>query len=302
MRRTDSATAALASCEVSRRPCRRSNDEMVCRLFFTRWWISRIVASLVSSRRSRLRTSVTSRSSSTPPVTVACPAAPDRIGMHRVSRVTSSVWSNSSITGAMRVERPAHRGVVEPELGEAQPDGVGADADAVQRRHGVRRGVAHPGVLVEHHHAVADARRGAGVADRAAVGERALGDHRREPLEDADVGALQLAGQTAGAARPLAGQHGDRAGRRSAPGWPSSAPARPATTRRCRPRRSRPARYAAFSSGRSSSATGADVVGDVDRLAGGRAHLADDEPRALRPSARTAAGRRSTGRRADRTR
>ena len=101
IRRTDSATAALASCEVSRRPCRRSSEEMVCRLFFTRWWISRIVASLLSSRRSRLRTSVTSRSSSTPPVTDACGGDPDRIGMHRVSRVTSSVWSNSSITGAI---------------------------------------------------------------------------------------------------------------------------------------------------------------------------------------------------------
>ena len=36
---------------------------MVCRLFFTRWWISRMVASFDSSRRSRRRRSVTSRSS-----------------------------------------------------------------------------------------------------------------------------------------------------------------------------------------------------------------------------------------------
>ena len=36
MRRTDSSIAAFASADSSRRPCRRSNDEIVCRLFFTR--------------------------------------------------------------------------------------------------------------------------------------------------------------------------------------------------------------------------------------------------------------------------
>jgi len=79
IRRTLSATAALASAEVSRRPCRRSSEEMVCRLFFTRWWISRMVASFDSSILSRLRTSLTSRSNSNPPVT--SPAA--STGMQR---------------------------------------------------------------------------------------------------------------------------------------------------------------------------------------------------------------------------
>ena len=69
IRRTDSPTAEIASGCVRRRACRRSSEEIVCRLFLTRWWISRIVASLLSSSRSRLRSSVTSRSSRTPPVT-----------------------------------------------------------------------------------------------------------------------------------------------------------------------------------------------------------------------------------------
>ncbi len=46
----------------------RSSDATVCRLFFTRWWISRIVASLVMQLRSWCRTSVTSRQSTIAPV------------------------------------------------------------------------------------------------------------------------------------------------------------------------------------------------------------------------------------------
>src|SRR5262249_15509224 len=51
-----------------RRACSRSSAATVCRLFFTRWWISRIVASLVISSRSRCRSSVTSRTSTRAPV------------------------------------------------------------------------------------------------------------------------------------------------------------------------------------------------------------------------------------------
>ena len=50
-------SAARASPSGSRRACSRSSAATVCRLFFTRWWISRIVASLVSSSRSRRRSS-----------------------------------------------------------------------------------------------------------------------------------------------------------------------------------------------------------------------------------------------------
>ena len=72
--------------EISRRACRRSSDEIVCKLFFTRWWISRIVASFESNSRSRLRSSVTSRIKSTPPVTTPF----STIGMHRDNNVTSA--------------------------------------------------------------------------------------------------------------------------------------------------------------------------------------------------------------------
>ena len=95
IRRTDSDTAALASGFSSRRACSRSSDEIVCRLFFTRWWISRIVASLLISSRSRLRRSVTSRTSSTPPAI----SPPARIGRQRHSRATSDAGSNSSTIG-----------------------------------------------------------------------------------------------------------------------------------------------------------------------------------------------------------
>ena len=50
-----------------RRAWRRSRAATVWRLFFTRWWISRMVASLVTSSRSRRRRSVTSRSSTRAP-------------------------------------------------------------------------------------------------------------------------------------------------------------------------------------------------------------------------------------------
>ena len=95
MRRTDSSTAALASGDDSRRPCRRSSDEIVWRLFFTRWWISRMVASLESSRRSRRRSSEMSRSSTSEPVTVPCSSS----GMNRMSTVISGPRSISSVAG-----------------------------------------------------------------------------------------------------------------------------------------------------------------------------------------------------------
>jgi hypothetical protein len=95
MRRTLSATAALASGDCRRRPCRRSSDEIVCRLFFTRWWISRIVASFDRIIRSRRRSSVTSRTRRMPPVT----SSPSRSGMQRDRSVISEPCSDSSVTG-----------------------------------------------------------------------------------------------------------------------------------------------------------------------------------------------------------
>ena len=37
IRRTESSIPVLASGELRRRPCNRNSDEIVCRLFFTRW-------------------------------------------------------------------------------------------------------------------------------------------------------------------------------------------------------------------------------------------------------------------------
>ena len=71
-RRTASSSAAGASGLSIRRAWSRSSAATVCRLFFTRWWISRIVASLVISSRSRLRRSVTSRSSTSAPMRSPC--------------------------------------------------------------------------------------------------------------------------------------------------------------------------------------------------------------------------------------
>ncbi len=69
-RRTASSSAARPASESIRRDCSRSSAATVCRLFFTRWWISRMVASLVINSRSRRRSSVTSRQSTREPVGV----------------------------------------------------------------------------------------------------------------------------------------------------------------------------------------------------------------------------------------
>ena len=66
-RRTDSISASRPSALTVRRACRRSSAATVCRLFFTRWWISRMVASLDIRARSRRLTSVTSRISTAAP-------------------------------------------------------------------------------------------------------------------------------------------------------------------------------------------------------------------------------------------
>ena len=103
------------------------------------------------------------------------------------------------------------RGVVEAELGQALPDGVGADADPVQRRDRVRGRVLHASVGVHDHHAVTDPRGDRGGAAAGLEREGALGDHLREAIEDGQVGPLQLARLAAGPRRPLLRQHRDDA-------------------------------------------------------------------------------------------
>jgi hypothetical protein len=60
--------------------------------------------------------------------------------MQRTSMMTSP-RSTSSVTGLPTVSNAAHRLVVEAELAQAHALGVGVHAHAVQRRHGVGRGV-----------------------------------------------------------------------------------------------------------------------------------------------------------------
>jgi hypothetical protein len=95
MRRTVWSITAFASSDCTRRPARRSSDEIVWRLFFTRWWISRIVASFDRRRRSRRRSSEMSRNSTTAPDTTPCSSS----GMQRRSTVTSGPRSSSCVTG-----------------------------------------------------------------------------------------------------------------------------------------------------------------------------------------------------------
>ena len=83
-RRIAWVSASRASSECVRRAWMRSSDATVCRLFFTRWWISRIVASLVMSSCSWWRSSVTSRLSTIAPI-----RSPRwRIGIARSDTVT----------------------------------------------------------------------------------------------------------------------------------------------------------------------------------------------------------------------
>ena len=278
IRRTDSDTAAFASGFVSRRACRRSSDEIVCRLFFTRWWISRIVASLLSSSRSRLRSSVTSRTSSTPPATSSAGRGSARSG---TAASTSAPCSNSSTTGTLVLVGLAHRVVVEAELGEAHPDGVGVDADAVQRRVGVRRQVADP------------RRRRRGSSRRRRPAARRSSRRPRpgygnvpsaiiagEAVEDRHVRALELARRRARPARPTRGSaRRSCRRRRSAPGWPASAPSRAAPRPSTSPSVISPDVNAEVEH-RLLGHVGerADPVGVVHGLAGRRADLADDQP------------------------
>ena len=107
------------------------------------------------------------------------------------------------------LERLTHGAVLEAELGQPHADRGGLDADAVQRRVGVRREVVHLGVAVEPHHAVADAGSGAGVTDPGRERELAVADHLHELLEDRLVGALELARTASGLFDPLLRQHRD---------------------------------------------------------------------------------------------
>ncbi|CAM5651393.1 hypothetical protein STENM327S_03155 [Streptomyces tendae] len=94
-RRTASSSASRPRSDSMRRACSRNRAATVWRLFFTRWWISRMVASLVINSRSRRRSSVTSLRSTSEPMRVP-------LGLSGMARnwITPSCASISNSRGA----------------------------------------------------------------------------------------------------------------------------------------------------------------------------------------------------------
>ena len=191
MRRTDSSTAALASGDDSRRPCRRSSDEMVCRLFFTRWWISRMVASFDSSRRSRRRSSEMSRSSTTRAGDAAVLEQRDAAHQHgdlrapaRSPRCRAAPWRTRCARPSPA--GPARRGAC-PRCWRARRRGAAPRWRSARRT----RPGAEPSSRI-----TPSPTRGASSLEALLAGERELArrDHPGEAVEHLDVGALELAG------------------------------------------------------------------------------------------------------------
>ena len=229
-RRTASSSADLASAESIRRAWRRSSAATVWRLFFTRWWISRMVASLVTSSRSRRRRSLTSRTSTSAPIRVPC-------GRSGIDRTISATEDVAELGVAVRpatehraqrllVRALSRRDQVARQVGQHHP-GRGrrtgpADGRPTARWDSRRR----PPGLVHPQEAVADAGRVGVVAALA----RATGSARRR---SSGSGRPRSAGRTARAGwasgRP-AGWCADRPprspGRPGGPGWSRCGPGR----------------------------------------------------------------------------
>ena len=252
-RRTASSSATRPSGTSIRRACSRSRAATVWRLFFTRWWISRMVASLVTSSRSRRRRSVTSRSSTSPPV-----CSP--VGLSGIERRISVAWCVAELGVARHpaAEHGADRLLVGAHPGRHQLAGLPGQRGAAE-------------VAGQPELAVDRLRVGAG------VGHVPLGVHADEPVADARgvgvVGALpreregsrgrssararwRSGGRTARAgsayARPggwCCGRPRRSAGRRGVRGWPRPAPVRrhatPGRPRARCARRAGPSRAAA---------------------------------------------------------
>ena len=171
-RRTLSPSARRASGIAVRRACRRSRAATVCRLFFTRWWISRIVASLrqqglvaaaqvgdVAHEHQRAR-----RVARAGAAAARAPAWPRRgrrdLHAQRVPPASAAVDAGGDLGGVERVgDQPAGRG------GERQPDEVAGVAHPVVGRERVGAGVGDEALRVEPDQAVAGARARVGARD-----------------------------------------------------------------------------------------------------------------------------------------
>ena len=152
--------------ESIRRACSRSSAATVCRLFFTRWWISRMVVSLVTSSRSRRRRSVTSRSRITPPM-----CSPS--GRSGIARTISATVAGADLGVAVRraaedraqrllVGPPPRRHQVAGEIGEQVAGEVTGQAEPAVDRQRVGARVDHATGGVDAEEPVADPR-GVGV-------------------------------------------------------------------------------------------------------------------------------------------
>ena len=119
IRRSASSKAVRPAASVSskRRAWRRSRDEIVWRLFFTRWCTSRMVASLVKRSRSLRRRSVTSRSRIAAPVTSPL----EMRGMQRIINMTSGSLSTSSIAGSLFAKASSTAEVSSPRAAKLEP-------------------------------------------------------------------------------------------------------------------------------------------------------------------------------------
>ena len=278
-RRTASSSAALASGASIRRAWSRSSAATVWRLFFTRWWISRMVASLVTSSRSRRRRSVTSRSRISAPI--RSPSGRSGIDAHderprrrcrpRCRGVPGRSSTALSVSSSVRCRGGTSARVND---GQLEPGEVAAVPEPAVDRQRVGAGVGNPPVGVDAQEPVADPRRVGVVAALAGVGEvarrRSSGSGRRRSggrTAPGGWGCGPPAGWCCG--RP---RRSTRSARRT-----GIASTRTGTSSRhsgSPSRTSRPASYAASSSGRRPAGTKvpSDVVDQRGR-AGGRAHL-----------------------------
>ena len=206
MRRTDSSMATLASGELNRRPCRRSSDEIVCRLFFTRWWISRIVASFDSSSRSRRRSSETSRGEHDRAGHRAVVDQRDAADEHGHVGLPLELLGDRRRDRERRLARGCRRGPSSPKRSPSAlawtPMRWSADTplgDVYSTRPDASRRI------------TPSPTRGASSVSASSRVEREVAgrDHAGEAVEDVDVGALELAGLAAERRRRLPGEHPD---------------------------------------------------------------------------------------------
>ena len=217
----DSSSAIRASGTATRRACSRSSAATVCRLFFTRWWISRIVASLLMICRSRRRSSVTSCISSSAPSVSPRGRSGMRAEQHRRSpaldldagRLAAVDRGFDRLGQVAGVERVVGDGA--GQLVQRLADDRAGDAEPAERRQRVRAGVDDRAVRLEAQQAVADARAGALLVAGVRVREGAVGDHRRQVGGGLQVDELELAGRAHAGQVGVLAQHGDdgRSGR-----------------------------------------------------------------------------------------